>query len=93
MQSAYRAAHSTETALLRICSDILDSLDRKDVVLLVLLDLSAAFDTIDSRRLLDTLHRDLAVTGSALDWYSSYLHGRTQMVKINDCLSKPFDLL
>ena len=47
MQSAYKKHHSTETALLYIQNDILNSIDQNKVVLLVLLDLSAAFDTID----------------------------------------------
>ena len=54
-QSAYRASHSTETALLRIQSDVLLALDRKEAVFLVLLDLSSAFDTIDHALLLETL--------------------------------------
>ena len=45
LQSAYRKFHSTETGLLKIHNDILRSLDNGDIVLLVLLDLSAAFDT------------------------------------------------
>jgi hypothetical protein len=46
-QSAYRAIHSTETALLKVYSDIADALDSGSNAVLVLLDLSAAFDTID----------------------------------------------
>ena len=55
-QSAYRPAHSCETALVRIQDDILHSLDNRNTVILVLLDFSAAFDTVDHRLLLDTLH-------------------------------------
>jgi len=47
LQSAYRANHSTETAVLRVLSDILGALDRGDLAALTLLDLSAAFDTVD----------------------------------------------
>jgi len=46
MQSAYRKHHSTETTLLRVTNDILRTIDRRQDVVLVLLDLSAAFDTI-----------------------------------------------
>ena len=55
MQSAYRQFHSTETALLKVQNDILQSLDNKCVTVLVLLDLSAAFDTIDHHTLLHRL--------------------------------------
>ena len=47
LQSGFRRFHSTETALLKVQSDILMSMDRQEITLLVLLDLSAAFDTID----------------------------------------------
>ena len=56
-QSAYRRLHSTETALLRICSDIRAALDRKKGTLLVLLDLSSAFDTTDHTILLNRLSK------------------------------------
>ena len=46
-QSAYKAFHSTETALLHVINDLLLSLNRQDVSILILLDLSAAFDTLD----------------------------------------------
>jgi len=52
LQSAYCANHSTETAVLRVLSDILSALDRGDFSVLMLLDLSAAFDTIDHETLL-----------------------------------------
>ena len=56
LQSAYRAGHSTETALLKVQTDILLAMDRQRVTLLVLLDLSAAFDTVDHRVLLGRLN-------------------------------------
>merc|ERR1711894_416918 len=56
-QSAYKRLHSTETATLRVQNDILRLIDDKKCVLLVLLDLSAAFDTIDHGLLLDTLEQ------------------------------------
>ena len=55
-QSAYRVGHSTESALLKVKSDLLHALDKQEVTCLVLLDLSAAFDTIDHNLLLNTLH-------------------------------------
>ena len=91
-QSAYREAHSTETALVKICSDILDSMDQQQVVLLVLLDLSAAFDTIDIVLLLETMQKDLGLSGQTIKWYSSYMSKCTQQIKVNNILSKPFSL-
>ena len=61
-QSAYRKNHSTGTALLKVQNDILLSMDRQEVTLLVLIDLSAAFDTIDHAILLETLEKDFGVT-------------------------------
>ena len=54
-QSAYKSQHSTETALLKVSSDVLNEIDNKKVCVLVLLDLSAAFDTIDHEILLERL--------------------------------------
>ena len=91
-QSAYRKFHSTETALLKIHSDILASMDAGKVTALTLLDLSAAFDTIDHTILLRRLDDWFGVTGKALNWFKSYLTGRCQRIKIGDCLSSKADL-
>ena len=75
-QSAYRAQHSTETALLRVKTDIMTEMDIEKAVFVVLLDLSAAFDTVDHQILLDHLSSTFNITGMALKWISSYLSGR-----------------
>ena len=86
-QSAYRKSHSTETALLRIQNDILMAMDKGKVTALTLLDLSAAFDTIDHSILLKRLENWFGISGSALDWLSSYLADRSQQIKLDDTLS------
>ena len=58
-QSAYRQHHSTETALLRVMNDILLKVNSQHITLLVLLDLSAAFDTVTHDVLLDRLHNEV----------------------------------
>ena len=72
-QSAYRANHSTETALLRVHNDIMRALDLRKDVISVMLDLSAAFDTLDHDILLNRLQCRFGITGSALQWFRSYL--------------------
>ena len=85
VQSAYRAAHSTETALLKVLNDLLTLLtvDNGDAVILALLDQSAAFDTIDHGILLDHLSARFGVSGLALTWFTSYLYRRQQSVSVN----------
>ena len=80
MPSAYCEHHSTETALLKVKNDILMNMDMGHVTLLVLLDLSAAFDTADHDILIHRLQSLLGPRGSALRWFRSYLRGRSQQV-------------
>ena len=86
---AYTKHHSTETALINVHSDLLCALDQKKKAVLVLLDLSAAFDTIDHQHLIDCLKKMFGFRGTALRWMSSYLTGRVQSVVIGDSRSKP----
>ena len=84
MHSAYKKHHSTETALLYIQNDILNSIDQHKVVLLVLLDLSAAFDSIDHELLINRLSSRLGLSGCVLDWFRSFLKNRSQRVKLDN---------
>ena len=86
-QSAYRANHSTETALIRVYNDIAMSTDNHKSVVLVLLDLSAAFDTVDHSLLLSRLSTRFGICDLALDWFCLYLSDRTQYVRIQDVTS------
>mgnify|MGYP001548919928 CR=1 FL=1 len=80
-QSAYKSFYSTETALLRVQNDVLNSLGNQRPCLLALLDLTAAFDTVDHDILLKVLQKQ-GIGGTALDWFQSYLTDRQQYVSI-----------
>ena len=71
-QSAYRPHHSTETAIAIVHNYIARAVDDGEICLLVLLDMSAAFDTVDHEILLDILYRRFGVQSNALDWFMSY---------------------
>lgn len=86
-QSAYRANHSTETAIVRIFSDIVSEADAGNISLMALLDLSAAFDTVDYDILFCRLERDFGISGTALAWIRSYLSERRQAVRCGSSLS------
>ena len=88
-QSAYRKHHYTESALLNIQNDILLNMAKGSVTALTLLDLSAAFDTIDHTILLDRLNVYYGLSELALGWFKSYLSGRTHSVKVGSTLSHP----
>ena len=89
LQSAYSKHFSTETALLRATDDILRTLAPNSEVVLVLLDLSAAFDTLDHQILLKRLRKYFNFTETALKWFSSYVLGRSQRVSLADATSTP----
>ena len=72
LQSGLRPRHSTETAILRVLSDILSDVDRGDFAALVLLHPSAAFDTVDHDILLQRLQTSFGIVGAALKWFQSY---------------------
>jgi hypothetical protein len=81
LQSAYRSHHSTETAVLKVLADILRAVDSGDLAALALLDLSAAFDTVDHQTLLLRLTKSYGLRGRVHDWFQSYLSGRVQSVR------------
>ena len=87
LQSAYKKFHSTESALLKVENDVLLNMEKGSVTALTLLDLSAAFDTIDHLTLNNRLSSWYWISGIALDWFTSYLSDRCQQVKIQDHIS------
>ena len=68
-QPAFRKLHSTETVLIRVHNDITIALDQKRSVILQLLDLSAAIETLDHCILLSRLSRRFGIGGTALEWF------------------------
>jgi len=88
-QSAYRAYHSTATAVTKVLADILLALDKGDIAMLTLLDLSAAFDTVDHAILLRRLEVSYSLGGAMLSWFGSYLDGRTQFIRCGRLSSDP----
>lgn len=91
-QSAYKNGHSTETALLCVKNDIDLALSEGKPVALVLLDLSAAFDTIDHNGLLNCLKNWFGFNYTVLNWFKSYLSDRHQSIKIGNTFSDPCKL-
>lgn len=76
--------HSTETALLKVLNYILISCDSGDSAVLVLLDLTAAFDTVDHAVLIDRLEHCVGLRGVALDWFKSYFANSSFSVKMGE---------
>ena len=85
-QSAYRAGRSCETALLCVYNDIVTTVGKGNGSFLVLLDLSAAFDTIDHDNLFYILEKYVGIGGSALRLIRSYFSDHTQRVQIDGIL-------
>ena len=85
--AAYSKHQSTETILLRVHSDILNNVDQKKVTLLVMLDLSAAFDTLDMDILSNIFKSKFKIEGNVANWFSEYLTNRHQHIHINGVLS------
>ena len=86
-QSAYRKHHGCETSLLKLTNDILWGMENQQVTSMIILDLSAAFDTVDHELLLKVLNHRFGVTDKALEWYKNYLIPRKFKVSINGSYS------
>jgi len=88
-QSAYCKHHSTETALLYIHDHLINAICSRKISCLCLLDLSAAFDTINHNILLTRLSSWFGIHATALNWFRSYLSSRCFRVKCNSDFSSP----
>ena len=92
LQSAYKPFHSCETAIVRVHNDILVAIHKRHCVMLLLLDLSAVFDTLDHDILLTRLYSKYSISGIALEWFRSYLTNRSQFALIEGCRSQSREL-
>ena len=89
-QSAYRSFHSTETAILSVHNDLVRATDNGQITALVLLDLSAAFDTVDHDILLSVLWKRFSITDTVFNWCQSYLNDRTQAFSFANRISSSY---
>lgn len=87
--SGFRPFHSKESAHPRVLNDIFLATNSGSYVVLVLLDLSAAFDTVDHGILMDRLETMIGICCRALAWFRSYFYGRCFSVRLGDCISEP----
>ena len=87
-QSAYKKTFSTETLLIRIWNDLLVASDEKSATVVMMLDLSAAFDTVDHDLLLNILMKEIGLRGTVLKWFTSFLKGRAQRIRLGSTLSE-----
>ena len=83
-QSGYKKGHSTETLLIRVVNDLLIASSEDKATVVMLLDLSAAFDTVDHTKLLNILKREVGISGIAWKWFKSFLTGRCQCIRVGD---------
>ena len=91
LQSAYRVAHSIETAIIKMHNDIVNGIDKDQCTVLSSLDLSAAFDTVDHDIFIGIMHA-YGIRQTALKWFQSYLDRRSYRVLINNTFSSAHTL-
>ena len=91
-QLAYRANQSCKTSLLRLLNDALWKRECGKVTILTAMDLSAAFDTVDHDILLNILHDHFGLTGTAMNWFDSYLRPHSFVVTVQKARSSERDL-
>ena len=89
---AYKKHHNTENMMVGVVDEVLTGFDEEKCTVIMFLDLSAAFDTIDIDKLLNILSDEIGLGGSALKWCESFLSNRTVRVKINGQYSKELTL-
>ena len=91
-QSAYRKFHSTKSCLLKTVKHFFSELDKGNSVLVIAIDLTAAFDTIDFEVLDQIIEKRFVITGTCKAWIMSYIINRKQKTQVNKVLSSDSDV-
>ena len=91
-QSGYRENRSCETVLLKLTNDLLWSIDRKNITVMIILDFSTAFNTVDQEVLLRNLQDNFGISGIVLEWFRNYLNNRDMKVEIGKTYFERKDL-
>ena len=92
-QFAYKKNHSTETLMIKVVNDLLIAADGKEATVIMLLDLSAAFDTVDHDLLLNILEKEIGLRGNVLKWFQSFLKGRSQRIRLGKTTSESITIM
>ena len=92
-QSGFRVSHSNETALLKLYNDLILAADNGKFSILLCLNFTAAFDTVDYSLLLNVLEKSFGVTGSCLSWFDSYIFLQGHLVCLLNLLNPQLFLL
>ena len=92
-QFAYKKHHNTETMMVGLVDEALEGFEEGRCTVIVFLDLSAAFDTIDHEKLLTLLSEEIGISGTALQWFRSFITGRSQQVRIDNHYSEILEVL
>ena len=86
-QSGFKKGHSCETALLKIHQDLINVLEPNQYAIMLFLDFSSAFDTVNHKHLLHKLQNEFYIEGYALQWFEDFLTNRKFCTKVDDTLS------
>ena len=92
-QSVFRPKHSTQSALIRMCDNLLKNMESSQINCIVFLDVRKAFDSINHEILNDKMRNFFGVTRNQLRWFESYLNNRVQQCLINGQLSSPKNII
>ena len=88
-QSGFRPKHSTLSALIQICDDLLNNMDQGKISCIVFLDIRKAFDSINHDILLQKMNDKFVFSCNELKWFKSYLNNREQQCFVNGQMSSP----